>query len=208
MTAAAGLPSAAVGSRRQRVRRQSAPRSDGPVRDPVIANLHRLHVNLRRGYPVFDPSAPLSVLYRTILSQRGGLYHPNPCLVISRLFQKSGWEMRRSIHFPGSFRACPETLPGRKQAGKEGGNQGGKVGGWEEGRGSSQEHGRRGARQRGSASECSRHHFSWGEEHGRRQRGSAAGRHPVSCSWGQEHARNTAAGQRRRVQPSPLAEQH
>jgi hypothetical protein len=38
---------AAVCSRRQRVRRQSAPRSDGPVRDPVIANLHRLHVNLR-----------------------------------------------------------------------------------------------------------------------------------------------------------------
>ena len=35
--------------------------------------------------------------------QRGGLYHPNPCLVISRLFQKSGWEMLRSIHFPGSF---------------------------------------------------------------------------------------------------------
>ena len=29
----------AVGSRRQRVRRQSAPRSNGPVSDPVIANL-------------------------------------------------------------------------------------------------------------------------------------------------------------------------
>jgi len=34
----------------------------------------------------------------------GGFYHPNPCLVIYRLFQKSGWEMRRSIHFPGSQR--------------------------------------------------------------------------------------------------------
>ena len=29
----------------------------------------RMFAPSRRGYPVFDPSAPLSVLYRTILSQ-------------------------------------------------------------------------------------------------------------------------------------------
>jgi hypothetical protein len=38
-------------------------------KESILSRTVNLIVETRRGYPVFDPSAPLSVLYRTILSQ-------------------------------------------------------------------------------------------------------------------------------------------
>ena len=69
------------------LRHLTAPLGDGEVMQPSGA----------LGCPLF----PHPKANQSCTTQRGGLYHPNPCLVISRLFQKSGWEMRRSIHFSG-----------------------------------------------------------------------------------------------------------
>ena len=69
------------------------------------------------------------------------LSHPNGCLGKSRLFQKSAWEMRRSLHFPGinepCLMTCLEFWPeesGWERAWKEPGKEGGKERGKERGR--------------------------------------------------------------------------
>ena len=71
----------------------------------------------RRGYPVFDPSAPLSVLYRTILSQSIlALKRPS----IGKPFHQTWVTARRPLDFTASRPVCRLTRVRRGRGAKRG----------------------------------------------------------------------------------------
>jgi len=82
---------------------------------PSFSLLTPTRVSFEQGTSACRETVCCLLVLNLVSSTPPCIRQPPPCLVICRLFQKSGWEMRRSIHFPGSgqdsslnsLRKCP-----------------------------------------------------------------------------------------------------